>query len=146
MVLCAAPRYLSQHGVPEAPQDLVKHRWISGAFSGAHVDLHHQGGQQLKLRLAEGQIVSDSMNVMRAFTRSGLGISIQPLYEIEDELQRGELIQLMPEWRPAPLRLHAMTLERAMPEKTRQALRYLRDYFHRHAEKSLASSGDGVFN
>jgi DNA-binding transcriptional LysR family regulator len=108
--------------------------------------LHHQGGQQLKLRLAEGQIVSDSMNVMRAFTRSGLGISIQPLYEIEDELQRGELIQLMPEWRPAPLRLHAMTLERAMPEKNRQALRYLRDYFHRHAEKSLASGADGVFN
>jgi hypothetical protein len=39
-----------------------------------------------------------------------------------------------------------MTLERAMPEKNRQALRYLRDYFHRHAEKSLASGADGVFN
>ncbi|HEI8953310.1 TPA: LysR family transcriptional regulator [Serratia liquefaciens] len=146
MVLCAAPRYLSQHGVPETPQDLVQHRWITGAFSGAHLDLHHQSGQQLKLRLAEGQIVSDSMTVMRAFTRNGLGISIQPLYEIEDELQRGELIQLMPEWRPTPLRLHAMTLERAMPEKNRQALRYLRDYFRRHTEKSLASGADGVFN
>ena len=52
----------------------------------------------------------------------------------------------MPEWRPTPLRLHAMTLERAMPEKNRQALRYLRDYFRRHTEKSLASGADGVFN
>ncbi|BEN39725.1 substrate binding domain-containing protein [Serratia nevei] len=146
MVLCAAPRYLSQHGVPEKPQDLVQHRWISSGYSGAHLDLLHQSGQQVKLRLAEGQIVSESMNVMRAFTRAGLGISIQPLYEIGDELQRGELLLLLPEWRPAPLRLHALTLERNVPEKSRQALRYLRDYFRRNGEKGLASGGDGVFN
>ena len=146
MVLCAAPRYLSQHGVPEKPQDLVQHRWISSGYSGAYLDLLHQSGQQVKLRLAEGQIVSESMNVMRAFTRAGLGISVQPLYEIGDELQRGELLLLLPEWRPAPLRLHALTLERNMPEKSRQALRYLRDYFRRNGEKGLASGGDGVFN
>ena len=146
MVLCAAPRYLSQHGVPEKPQDLVQHRWISSGYSGAHLDLLHQSGQQVKLRLAEGQIVSESMNVMRAFTRAGLGISVQPLYEIGDELQRGELLLLLPEWRPAPLRLHALTLERTMPEKSRQALRYLRDYFRRNGEKGLASGGDDVFN
>ncbi|MGP1082218.1 LysR substrate-binding domain-containing protein [Serratia sp. CY58181] len=146
MVLCAAPRYLSQHGVPEKPQDLVQHRWISSGYSGAHLDLLHQSCQQVKLRLAEGQIVSESMNVMRAFTRAGLGISVQPLYEIGDELQRGELLLLLPEWRPAPLRLNALTLERTMPEKSRQALRYLRDYFRRNGEKGLASGGDGVFN
>ncbi|MBM1296357.1 LysR family transcriptional regulator [Serratia nematodiphila] len=146
MVLCAAPRYLSQHGVPEKPQDLVQHRWISSGYSGAHLDLLHQSGQQVKLRLAEGQIVSESMNVMRAFTRAGLGISAQPLYEIGDELQRGELLLLLPEWRPAALRLHALTLERNVPEKSRQALRYLRDYFRRNGEKGLASGGDGVFN
>lgn len=86
------------------------------------------------------------MNVMRAFTRAGLGISAQPLYEIGDELQRGELLLLLPEWRPAALRLHALTLERNVPEKSRQALRYLRDYFRRNGEKGLASGGDGVFN
>jgi hypothetical protein len=53
---------------------------------------------------------------------------------------------LLPEWRPAPLRLNALTLERTMPEKSRQALRYLRDYFRRNGEKGLASGGDGVFN
>ena len=140
MVLCAAPRYLSQHGVPEKPQDLVQHRWISSGYSGAHLDLLHQSGQQVKLRLAEGQIVSESMNVMRAFTRAGLGISIQPLYEIGDELQRGELLLLLPEWRPAPLRLHALTLERNVPEKSRQALRYLRDYFRRNGERDLPAA------
>lgn len=46
----------------------------------------------------------------------------------------------------APLRLHALTLEGAMSEKNRQALRYLRDYFRRHTEKTLASGANGVFN
>ncbi|WP_261465817.1 LysR substrate-binding domain-containing protein [Serratia entomophila] len=146
IVLCAAPRYLSQHGVPEKPQDLVRHSWISSGYVGVHLNLHHQSGEQVKLRLEEGQIISGSMNVIRAFTQAGLGISFQPLYEIGDELKRGELIHLMPEWRPAPLRLHALTLERAMPERNRQALRYLRDYFRRKCEKTLASGVDDVFN
>ncbi|MBU3892247.1 MULTISPECIES: LysR substrate-binding domain-containing protein [unclassified Serratia (in: enterobacteria)] len=146
MVLCAAPRYLSQHGVPETPQALQQHRWISGNNAAFPLDLHHASGETFRLRQAQGQIVSDSMHVMRAFTRMGLGISGQPLYEIGDELRRGELIALLPAWRPTPLRLHALTLERAMPEKTRQALRYLRDYFRRLAEKSLAINADDVFN
>lgn len=146
IVLCAAPRYLSQYGVPETPQQLVHHRWITGGNAGFHLDLHHPSGEVFKLRKAEGQIISGSMNVMRAFTRMGLGISGQPLYEIGDELRRGELIALLPAWRPSAFRLHALTLERAMPEKTRQALRYLRDYFRRMAEKPLAIDGDDVFN
>lgn len=146
LVLCAAPRYLSQYGVPETPQELVQHRWITSGEHGFHLDLHHQSGETFKLRLAAGQIVSASMNVIRAFTRIGLGISGQPLYEISDELRRGELIALLPEWRPAPFRLHALTLERVLPEKTHQALHYLRDYFHRHTEKPLAIGADGVFN
>lgn len=146
MVLCAAPRYLSQHGVPETPQELVQHRWIIGSGHGLHLDLHHHAGETFKLRLAAGQVVSGSMNVIRAFTRNGLGISGQPLYEIGDELRRGELIALLPQWRPAPYRLHALTLERVLPEKTRQALHYLREYFRRHGEKPLANGPDDVFN
>ncbi|PAA98300.1 LysR family transcriptional regulator [Serratia fonticola] len=146
MVLCAAPRYLSQHGVPETPQELEQHRWITGSGHGLHLDLHHHAGETFKLRLAAGQVVSGSMNVIRAFTRNGLGISGQPLYEIGDELRRGELIALLPQWRPAPYRLHALTLERVLPEKTRQALHYLREYFRRHGEKPLANGPDDVFN
>ena len=139
MVLCAAPRYLSQHGVPEN-----RRIWCSTAGSPAAtagpIWICCTSPASRLLRLAEGQIVSESMNVMRAFTRAGLGISIQPLYEIGDELQRGELLLLLPEWRPAPLRLHALTLERNVPEKSRQALRYLRDYFRRNGERDLPAA------
>ncbi|ANI29365.1 LysR family transcriptional regulator [Yersinia entomophaga] len=141
MVICAAPRYLSQHGVPETPQDLLAHRWMSSVNnpSAIHLDLHHTSGETMVLRLNHGQVISGSMPVIRDFTREGMGLSVLPLYEIGDELQRGELITLLPEWQSTPLRLHALTLERAMPEKNRQVIRYLRDYFQRHRESVLAS-------
>lgn len=136
LVICAAPRYLSLHGVPEQPEDLLQHRWISGIPSGGNIngrmiELHHLRQPPVTLRVAETQVCSDSMHVVRAFTLAGQGISLQPLFEIQDKLRSGELMLLLPEWRPAAFRLTALTLERVLPEKTRQALQALRDYFRR---------------
>ncbi len=142
LVICAAPRYLSAHGIPETPQDLVHHRWISGIpvnqNHGRMIELHHAHQPPQKLRIAEGQVSSDSMHVVRAFTLAGQGISLQPLFEIQDKLRSGELMLLLPEWRPAAIRLTALTLERVVPEKTRQALQALRDYFRRNDALTLA--------
>lgn len=145
LVICATPRYLSIHGVPERPEDLVQHRWISGIHSGGTVnarsiELHHLRLPPVKLRLAEGQVLSDSMHVVRAFTLAGQGISLQPLFEIQDKLRSGELMLLLPEWRPASIRLTALTLERVLPEKTRQALQALGDYFRRIDAVPLADN------
>ncbi|PKH27029.1 LysR family transcriptional regulator [Enterobacterales bacterium CwR94] len=133
MILCATPRYLSRHGVPETPQALLTHRWISGIPNGPlnsrQFTLHHPHLAPVTLRIADGQVVSDSMSVVRAFTLAGMGISLQPLYEVRESLARGELIQLIPEWQPEPLNLTALTLERVLPEKTRQAIVALRHYF-----------------
>ena len=138
MVICAAPAYLSRYGVPESPQALSSHRWIHGHGAHRHIDFHHPRDGALALRLAEGQIVSDSMNVMRAFTVAGMGLSLQPLQEIQEELRSGQLMVLLPEWRATPLKLTALTLERVLPEKSQQALRALRDYFSKNHRFTLA--------
>lgn len=146
LVVCAAPRYLSEHGVPEQPHQLAQHRWISGmptggTVNGRLIELHHARHAPLKLRLEPGQVISDSMNVVRAFTLAGQGISLQPLLEIQPLLRSGELMLLLPEWRPAPFRLTALTLERVLPEKTRQVLQALRRHFRQIATQALADPG-----
>lgn len=129
MVICASPGYLSRHGIPETPQQLTEHRWIQGHLYQRQIELHHPREKTQVLRLAEGQIVSDSMLVMRAFTVAGMGVSLQPLNEIRKELNSGQLMLLLPEWRAPSLTLTALTLERVVPEKSRQALAALRHYF-----------------
>ncbi|AJQ99340.1 Transcriptional regulator, LysR family [Enterobacteriaceae bacterium bta3-1] len=137
MVLCASPRYLNRCGIPETPDELSQHQWLVNTNEAvpASIELHRNNGETRKIRMPDIATGSSSMNVLRAFTLEGLGISIQPLYEIEYELKRGDLVLLLPEWRPAPLKLHALTLERVHTEKSRQAMQCLRDYFQNYQQR-----------
>lgn len=137
MVLCASPRYLNRCGIPETPDELSQHQWLVNTNEAvpASIELHRNNGETRKIRMPDIASGSSSMNVLRAFTLEGLGISIQPLYEIEYELKRGDLVLLLPEWRPAPLKLHALTLERVHTEKSRQAMQCLRDYFQNYQQR-----------
>ncbi|MBK0000643.1 LysR substrate-binding domain-containing protein [Erwinia sp. S38] len=138
MVICAAPAYLTRHGVPETPQQLAGHRWIQGHLYQRVIELHHPREEMQTLRLSEGQVQSDSMLVIREFTLAGMGLSLQPLNEIRTELNSGQLMVLLPEWRAPSLKLTALTLERVLPEKSRQALQALRDYFSKFPLSGLA--------
>lgn len=137
MVLCASPRYLNRCGIPETPEELSQHQWLVNTNEAvpASIELHRNNGETRKIRMPDIATGSSSMNVLRAFTLEGVGISIQPLYEIEYELKRGDLVLLLPEWRPAPLKLHALTLERVHTEKSRQAMQCLRDYFQNYQQR-----------
>ncbi len=136
MVICASPRYLNQYGVPENVQDLARHRWINNIGSGHHYQLTliNQQGDDVKLKV-ESQVLSSSMNVLRDFTSAGMGLSVQPLHEISHYLLKGELLIVLPEWRPKPSHLHALTLGRDVPEKVKQTLHCLRDYFSYHRDR-----------
>lgn len=137
MALCASPRYLNRCGIPETPDELSQHQWLVNTNEAvpASIELHRNNGETRKISLPDIATGSSSMNVLRAFTLEGIGISIQPLYEIEYELKRGDLVLLLPEWRPAPLKLHALTLERVHTEKSRQAMQCLRDYFQNYQQR-----------
>ncbi|HCU16271.1 LysR family transcriptional regulator [Hafnia paralvei ATCC 29927] len=137
MVLCASPRYLNRCGIPETPDELSQHQWLVNTNEAvpASIELHRNNGETRKISLPDIATGSSSMNVLRAFTLEGIGVSIQPLYEIEYELKRGDLVLLLPEWRPAPLKLHALTLERVHTEKSRQAMQCLRDYFQNYQQR-----------
>lgn len=137
MVLCASPRYLNRCGIPETPDELSQHQWLVNTNEAvpASIELHRNNGETRKIRMPDIATGSSSMNVLRAFTLEGVGISIQPLYEIEYELKRGDLVLLLPEWRPAPLKLHALTLERVHTEKSRQAMQCLRNYFQNYQQR-----------
>lgn len=136
MVLCASPRYLNRSGIPESPHELTQHQWLINTNDAipTSITLQKRSGETCKIRLPDIATGSSSMNVLRAFTLEGLGISVQPLYEISHELQRGDLVVLLPEWRPTPLKLHALTLERVHTEKSRQAMLCLRNYFQTYKD------------
>jgi DNA-binding transcriptional LysR family regulator len=116
-VLTASPKYfntLAQNlGMPQRPQDLLQHNCIvyselatqnAWTFT-AGPNAPMPEGSQVIIR-AQGNLQTNSSEVIRASVLSGMGIGYAPTWLFEDELASGELIVLLPEWPAQPLPIH----------------------------------------
>lgn len=101
-VLCAAPGYLSEHGVPETPEALDAHRVIAFGSPRAQRLVHEDGreGMFSPGRATCRLIIDDGESHKRA-TMAGAGISANALWSVHAELRSGALVRVLPEWRLA---------------------------------------------
>lgn len=129
MLLCVAPAYLARCGWIATPQQLLGLDWIGlNTDRAQQLLLRGPGGSEERLRL-ESRIGCNNILVTRQFTLAGMGVSLQPEPEIRELLVRGELLQLLPDWRPEPIGLHIVTPRRdAQPAKVRYAIEALRQH------------------
>lgn len=111
-VLLASRTYLrslpKELKAPKVPQDLERHNcvvyselatqnaWTFTAGPGAAA----KEGTQVTVR-AQGNLQTNSSEVIRASVLSGMGIGYSPTWLFEDELATGALQVLLPDW-PAP--------------------------------------------
>ncbi len=99
LIFCAAPRYLARHGEPHSLQDLEQHSCVVYGRSDGGVNPwlfsgEHAGDRERRVlpgRVAvgdgEGQVVA---------VVDGHGIAQLPLWLVEDQLQAGTLVQVLP--------------------------------------------------
>ena len=93
-ILCAAPSYIEKHGMPNNLTQLGEHNWVCLPWQ-----------RQLKLFDKQGKIksfnaktrftISNSDNMTQAAI-AGHGIAIKSRIAINDELNDGSLIEIMP--------------------------------------------------
>ena len=91
-VLCAAPAYLAEHGAPDAPDDLSRHRLLAAAW-------------QLPWRLAgpggaltvagESHVRTNSSEVVRELALAGVGIALRSLWDVAGDLATGRLVRVL---------------------------------------------------
>lgn len=99
-MICAAPDYLARAGIPQHPNDLHQHSCMN--YWSAISD------QSWQLESAEESIILRVQNRYRAnnpeavadAALAGLGIALLPLYVCEQEINRGRLQRLLPQWHP----------------------------------------------
>jgi LysR family transcriptional regulator, regulator for bpeEF and oprC len=102
----AARSYLEQHGRPQTPADLARHLAVN-YFSGMtgrdlpweYVD-EHGAVKTLALR---GRVSVSSTEAYFAACRAGLGLIQMPRAGLQGLLASGELEEVLPQWKPAPL-------------------------------------------
>ncbi len=98
VILCAAPRYLAQHGVPQTPTDLAQHTCLTYG----HIATEHQwtvigpdGEHQINVN---GCLCANNGDPLRDAALQGLGIVLLPRFLMADDLQTGQLRQVMAEY------------------------------------------------
>ena len=108
----AAPRYLAQHGRPGAPEDLSHHRCIGYLYQKAvHEWVPSQwdfekGGRRTRVRVVLGSR-SNSSTVLQRLVIGGQGLAVLPRMRASDALGKGQVEEVLQEWRITPLTLYA---------------------------------------
>jgi DNA-binding transcriptional LysR family regulator len=102
--------------MPRIPEDLLQHScivytelaslnaWTFTAGTGAAVE----AGTSITIR-AQGNLQTNSSEVVRAAALSGMGIVYAPNWLLEDQMASGELQVLMPGWTTTPLPIHLVS-------------------------------------
>ncbi|MBI3311540.1 MAG: LysR family transcriptional regulator [Serratia liquefaciens] len=133
-VVCASPAYLAAHGTPRHPQDLALHNCLTYSYFGK--SLWHFDLQGVKSAVAvSGNLSANESQVLMAGTVKGTGISMQPYYSAAPLLASGELIELMPDYRPQSMGIYGIyTSRRQMPATLRTMLDFLVEWFANDVE------------
>ncbi|PPC89301.1 MAG: LysR family transcriptional regulator [Methylobacter sp.] len=110
-VLCASPEYLAQHGIPQTPDDLPRHRIIMARSLSLTNDLRFlSDGHPVTVKIKPMLSVSDNDSAANAAI-AGLGITRLLSYQIAEPLQAGKLKIVLSDFESPPVPVHILHRE-----------------------------------
>jgi len=103
-VVCASPGYLEIHGTPRRPEDLAHHNCLGIMFStGVDYDWPFQiGNTKTKIRVY-GNRAANNGELVRQWCLKGKGIAYKSIWDVQEDIIAGRLVELLPEFRPEPV-------------------------------------------
>jgi len=124
-VVCATPAYLAQHGTPQRPEDLAQHNCLSYAYFGRSIWEFTRADEPHAVAVGGNLSANESMVLLEA-ALADMGISLQPRYSVGAHLRSGALVQVLPDYEPQQLGIHALYgTRRQMPPALRALLDFL---------------------
>jgi DNA-binding transcriptional LysR family regulator len=109
-VLCAAPAYLDQHGYPERPEDLVRHRCLIYSLSDSQSEwtLTSLPEGELLTVTVQPHLAANSSIALREALLAGIGIALVPTFVVGPELADGRLARVLPGLQVPPHTMYAL--------------------------------------
>lgn len=129
--LVASPALLARAGTPAVPADLVtlpsmdlgipqnEHAWQLQGPDGAAATVHHRP-----------RLITRGMRTLFSAALAGVGVVQLPRMIVLDALARGELVHVLPEWKPRREIVHAVfASRRGQLPSVRALIDYLAERF-----------------
>lgn len=127
-IVVASPEYLAQHGTPQSPEELVNHECVT--LAGLENWVFETPEGQYSMR-ASGSFRTDNGDAMRDACIDGLGVSINSIWSVYKQLQKGELVEILQDY---PLVMNASIWavypsSRLIAPKVRAFIDYFAEYY-----------------
>jgi DNA-binding transcriptional LysR family regulator len=121
-----SPQYLKRRGRPRAPQDLRRHDTIGFVGAGGVIPWRFRSGGQDTALAPTGRLHSNSTDALLASAIAGLGLAQMLEVVVRDDVSRGKLEVVLPDYEPPPRTIYAVyTRDNAALPKVRVFLDFL---------------------
>jgi DNA-binding transcriptional LysR family regulator len=107
-VIIASPEYLARHPAPAKPIDLLEHdcaRLVRGRRVFDHW-MFKEDGRVREIQV-QGTLLTNNSEVMHDWALAGRAVTIKALWDVEDDIQAGRLVQLLQPFQCDELNLYA---------------------------------------
>ncbi|MBL8286566.1 MAG: LysR family transcriptional regulator [Rubrivivax sp.] len=132
-ILAASPQYLQRHGAPATPLDLARHKLL--IYTNAHNpdQLRFTREGQVLVLPVQGLLEANDGQVLRAAALKHLGILVQPMYIVHEDVVAGRLVPVLREWELPRLTVNvAYPSKRHLPAKVRAFVDFLVEQFEKN--------------
>ncbi len=116
LIVCATPNYWNYKGRPHTPADLTHHHCLNfrNRRTGRAMPWHFDIGGSVKSQVFEGQLTIDDGEAVGRAAKSGLGVSQMPGFMAMEALRRGDLEEVLRDFRPPEVPFTALYLDRRL--------------------------------
>lgn len=118
-LLVAAPGYLAQRAAPAEPEGLTGHDFVRFAWTAGDTLELLRGADTRSVPVAGRYRVNNAFAIVEALAM-GAGIAVCPEWLVRGQLDRGELVRVLPGWSARAQELHLLyPSRRYLPLRTR---------------------------
>lgn len=111
LINCASPDYLARFGVPQSLADLEHHQLIhyvptlGGKSNGfEYREITNEKSEPIEKTIAmQGALAVNNVDAYTGACLAGLGIIQSPEPGMRDHIAAGRLVEILPDYRPAPM-------------------------------------------
>ena len=130
MVIVGAPGYLTRHGTPVTPNELLAHNRLGANYVRAHSGWPLRNGSEDVVLPVTGNAQASDGEALRHLALAGLGLARLAAFQVHDDIAGGRLLPLLEDCNPGDVEeVHAVYVGQGgyLPTRVRAFLDFLAD-------------------
>lgn len=134
IVTLANPAYIKNYGSPSHPQELMLHRCLTGSVKRWSFNRVANPEQHCDINIT-GQLICKNGHALLQGALAGSGIIRVPKMYCEAEIEKGTLIELLPEWHIPVVAFSAIYhSDKYRPKRLREFIDFIKNRFEQHLQ------------